>query len=125
MRLLLFAFLLMNSAFCFAQKAEFSIEKPTHKFPKTIEGPVLKHEYHVLNTGTEPLVIADYKVACPCTKLTLPAPIPPGKTGVIKLEFETKGKYYQQDRSIYLTTNTKKGAEVLRFKVFVEPLDEQ
>ena len=124
MRTIIAAFLLMNSAFCFGQKAEFFVDKATHKFPKTPEGPTIYHDYHIANLGTDTLVISNYKVACTCTKITLPAPVPPGDSAVIHLEFDTKGKYYQQDRSIFLHTNTLKGTETLRFKVFVEPKEE-
>lgn len=124
MRCLAIAFLILNSAFCIGQKAEFSVDKGVYTFPKTKEGPVLSHDYVVTNTGTIPLIISDYKVSCPCTKATLPGPIKPGESATITVTFETKGKYYEQDRSIMLSTNTKKGTEKLRFKVFVIPEDE-
>jgi hypothetical protein len=75
----------------------------------------------ITNTGDAPLIISEYKVSCPCTKVTLPDPIPPGKSAVLHVTFETKGKYYEQDRAIILSTNTKKGTEKVRFKVFVIP----
>lgn len=124
MRCLTIAFLILNSAFCIGQKAEFSVDKGTFTFPKTKEGPVISHDFVITNTGDAPLIISDYKVSCPCTKATLPDPIPPGKSAIIHVTFETKGKYYEQDRSVILSTNTKKGTEKVRFKVFVIPEDE-
>lgn len=124
MRYLIIAFILINSAFCIGQKAEFSVDKSVFTFPKTKEGPVLSHDFVITNTGTAPLIISDYKVSCPCTKVTLPGPVQPGDSAIIHVTFETKGKYYEQDRSIILITNTKKGTEKLRFKVFVIPEDE-
>lgn len=124
MRYLAIAFLILNSAFCIGQKAEFSVDKGVFTFPKTKEGPVISHDYVITNTGDSPLIISDYKVSCPCTKATLPDPIPPGKSAILHVTFETKGKYYEQDRSIILSTNTKKGTEKVRFKVFVIPEDE-
>ncbi|AEA42959.1 DUF1573 domain-containing protein [Fluviicola taffensis] len=121
MRYFIIAFVILNSAFCIGQKAEFSVDKGTFTFPKTKEGPVITHDFVITNTGTDELVISDYKVSCPCTKVILPAPILPGDTGIIQVNFETKGKYYEQDRSIILITNTKKGTEKVRFKVFVIP----
>ena len=125
MRCLVVAFILINSAFCIGQKAEFSVDKSVFTFPKTKEGPVLLHDFIVTNTGTAPLIISDYKVSCPCTKVTLPGTIQPGDSAIIHVTFETKGKYYEQDRSIILITNTRKGTEKLRFKVFVIPEDEE
>lgn len=124
MRRFITALILLNSAFCMGQKAEFSVDKRVFTFPKTKEGPVLSHDYLITNTGDAPLIISDYKVSCPCTKATLPDPIPPGKSAILHVTFDTKGKYYEQDRSILLSTNTKKGTEKVRFKVFVIPEDE-
>ena len=124
MRTLLVIVLILNSAFCMSQRAGFFVKEPTFKFPKTIAGAQLSHAFIVQNTGDAPLVISGFEVACSCTKVTLPAPVPPGGTGVITVEFDTNGKYYQQDRTVLLKTNTKRGTEKLRFKVFVVPKDE-
>lgn len=111
-----------NSALGFGQAAEFFVKQPSHKFPKTAEGKVLEHTFTVTNTGKAPLIISDYKVECTCTKVVLPKePILPGKTGSIKVTFDSEGKAFYQDRIILLTTNTKKKTEKLRFKVYVEP----
>lgn len=104
--------------------AEFFVESPLHKFPKTREGIQLKHAFVVKNTGETPLIISRYEVSCSCTKVTLPGPIAPGESGHVTVEFDTNGKYYQQDRKIILFTNTKKKTEYLRFKVYVIPADE-
>jgi hypothetical protein len=114
----------MNSAFGFGQTAEFFVQSPLHKFPKTTEGVQLKHTFEVTNTGDVPLIISNYEVACSCTKVALPGPIQPGETGKITVEFDTNGKYYLQDRKIILHTNTKRRLEYLRFKVYVIPTEE-
>ena len=116
--------LFLNTAFGFGQKAVFFSSKPIHKFPKTQEGVQLKHTFEITNTGDVPLVISSYDVSCSCTKVTLPGPIQPGEVGRITVEFDTNGKYYQQDRKIILQTNSKKKIEYLRFKVFVVPNEE-
>ena len=116
----LFVFLLNVFIFSssLAQNAKISVDKNTHKFPATKQGEVVDHEFMVTNTGTTPLIISDYSVAC--TKVLLPKqPIPPGETYALKVTFDTKGKYYFQDRTIHLVTNTKKGKYSLRIKVKV------
>lgn len=123
----LFAFMILflNSALGFGQVAEFSLEQTLVKFPKTKEGVVLEHTFVFTNTGSTPLIISDYSVACKCTKVILPKePVLPGKTGEIKITFDTEGKFYQQDREVLLTMNTKKKIAKLRFKVFVIPREE-
>lgn len=115
----------MNTALGFSQEAVFSLKEPTYKFPKTNEGVVLEHTYIFTNTGTVPLIINEYSVACTCTKVEFSKePVAPGKTGMIKIIFDTGGKYYLQDREILLSVNTKKKIQKLRFKVFVIPKEE-
>lgn len=124
MRSLLFAILILNSALGFGQEAEFFVEEPTYKFPKTEEGPVIQHTFIVKNTGKKPLVITEAKVSCPCTVVLHPDTIQPGATDSISVSFDTKGKYDFQDRKILLFTNTKKKVEQLRFKVFIIPKED-
>ena len=101
------------------------MDKAVFEFPDTTEGPVLVHEFVITNTGSDSLEISDARVSCSCTKVILPQePIAPGEQGVITVTFDTNGKFGDQDRKILLTTNTKKGHEQLRFKVYVIPLDE-
>lgn len=115
----------MNSALGFTQEAEFSLEKSVHKFPKTKEGEVLEHTFIFTNTGSAPLIINEYSVACKCTKVVFSdEPILPGKKGTVKVIFDTEGKYYQQDRVVILNVNTKKKTMKLRFKVYVIPREE-
>ena len=115
----------MSSALGFAQEAEFDIDKAVIKFPKTQEGQILHHTFVVENSGDAPLIISEYEVACPCTKLTLPDhPINPGDIAELELTFDTKGKYYFQDRTILVHTNTSKGIHKLRMKVNVVPSED-
>ena len=110
----------LNSALVFGQEAEFSLDKSVHKFPKTVEGVLLEHEYTVTNSGDAPLIISDYKVSCSCTKAYLPKkPILPGESYKIRVTFDTEGKYDWQDRTVFLQTNTKKETHSVRFKVRV------
>ena len=112
----------LNSALGFCQEAEFSIDKSIHKFPVTKQGEVLSHEYMITNSGDEPLIISDYKVSCACTKVALPeSSIEPGATFALQVTFDTKDKYYYQDRTIILVANTKKKMHKIRFKVKVVP----
>lgn len=117
--------ILMGSALGFGQAAEFSLEKPLHKFPKTNEGKVLTHYYRFTNTGNVPLILESFAVTCSCTKVKLPSyPIAPGKTDSIEVTFDSNGKYYQQDRIITIQSNAKKKKTELRFKVYVVPKED-
>lgn len=108
----------------FTQRAVFYAPSKTVRFPKTKEGEVLKYRYIVKNIGKAPLEFYGFEAECTCTEVTLPkGSIKPGDQDFIDVVFNTNGKYYFQDRIIYLSTNTRKKREKLRFKVFVIPKD--
>ena len=71
------------------------------------EGEVVKHLFKFTNVGKEPLTITNCKGSCGCTVPTWPKePIPPGASGEIKVEFNTKGKPGQQSKRVTVTANT-------------------
>jgi hypothetical protein len=60
------------------------------------------------NTGNKPLIIAEVRPGCGCTVADKPeAPIAPGKEGVIKATFNTKGQTVgTHDKSVTVLANT-------------------
>lgn len=71
------------------------------------EGEVVKHVYKFKNTGKEPLVISNAKGSCGCTVPTWPKePVPPGGSGEIQVEFNSKGKPGPQSKRVTVTANT-------------------
>lgn len=125
MKSLLTFMLILSSALGFGQVAEFSFQQKTWKFPKTHEGEILTHYYTFTNTGNAPLVINNYEVECHCTEVDFPDyPIAPGATDSVKMTFDTKGKYYNQERTIKLHSNAKKAETVLWFKGYVIPKED-
>lgn len=71
------------------------------------EGEVVKHVFKFKNTGSEPLVISNAKGSCGCTVPTWPKEaVPPGGTGEIKVEFNSKGKPGQQSKKVTVVANT-------------------
>ncbi len=76
-------------------------------FGVTDEGEIVKHAYKFKNVGSEPLLISNCKGSCGCTVPTWPKePIPPGGTGEIKVEFNSKGKPGRQSKRVTVTANT-------------------
>jgi len=111
---------MINSVLALSQ-AEFSILKKTINHGKAKEGIVLSFDYEITNTGNEPLIFKDYKVACSCTKAILPEkPVMPGEKIKINVTFDTKDKIGFQDRTIEVTSNAKNGLMKLKFKVTVQ-----
>ena len=111
--------ILLSAFTCFSQtgKADFKFEKKVHKFGKVNEGEVIRFSYAFINSGTEPLIITDIKVACTCTTFDYPKkPISPGETAEISVQFDTNKKIGYQDRTLEIFSNSLKSPEIIRFK---------
>lgn len=82
-------------------------EQPVYDFGTVDEGEIVKYSYKFKNIGSEPLVISNCKGSCGCTVPTWPKePVPPGGTGEIKVEFNSKGKPGPQSKRVTVTANT-------------------
>ena len=111
------AFLLLACT-AFAQGLKFDEVK--YNFGFVHEGEKLVHEYAFENTGSQPVIISEYKVQCSCTQVEFPKqPIKPGEKGVVKVTFDTTNKMDRQDRTVLLTTNAQAQPYELRFKCVV------
>jgi hypothetical protein len=115
------AFVFVPAGSVYAQEKKgsgpvFKFEDARWNFGMVREGEQIHMEFKFTNTGTEPIIITDTKVACGCTKVEYPkAPIKPGEKGVIKVNFDTNGKMDRQDRTVDIISNAT-GTTQLRFK---------
>ncbi len=124
LKIVITAILLLITAPVHLQRAVFYAPIKVVRFPKTIEGEKLNYRFTIKNSGDVPLTIYGFEAECTCTDVILPAmPIQPNDSEYIEVSFDTRGKYFYQDRVIYFATNTKRKREKLRFKVFVIPKD--
>ncbi|MEO6131025.1 MAG: DUF1573 domain-containing protein [Saprospiraceae bacterium] len=84
-----------------------AFEETDFDFGTVNEGEHVKHTYKFKNTGNEPLIIASAKGSCGCTVPKWPSdPIAPGQTGVIDVEFDSKGKPGKQTKRVTVVANT-------------------
>jgi len=84
------------------------------------EGEQLEIAFRFKNTGNSPLVIKDVRPSCGCTVAEKPeAPVAPGKEGVIKTKFDTKGRIGNNHKTIDVEANTEQGRYVIAFDVTV------
>lgn len=89
------------------------------------EGEVVKHTFKFTNVGKDPLLINNAKGSCGCTVPTWPKEaIPPGGTGEIKVEFNTKGKPGMQSKRVTVTANTNPTETFLEIKGEVRGKDQ-
>ena len=86
-------------------------EEPIFDFGTVDDGEKVVHVYKFKNTGNEPLVIANAKASCGCTVPDWPKdPIEPGKSGEIKVQFDSGGKGGEggapTEKRVTVTANT-------------------
>lgn len=102
-------FMLLIALSCFAQKkAIIQFDKTTHDFGTFEEekGKVTT-EFQFKNVGDAPLLITRTAASCGCTTPEYPkTPIAPGKSGVIKVTYNAKGRPGVFQKTVYVFANT-------------------
>ena len=84
-----------------------AFEETDFDFGTVDDGEKVRHTYKFKNTGNEPLIISSAKGSCGCTVPKWSSdPIAPGQTGVIDVEFDSKGKPGKQTKRVTVTANT-------------------
>ncbi|MEO1261637.1 MAG: DUF1573 domain-containing protein [Bacteroidota bacterium] len=102
--------------------AKMEFTKMIHDFGEVKEGQIVKHAFEFTNTGKIPLVISDAHSTCGCTVPEWPEnPVPPGASGRINVEFNTKSKTNNQEKPVIITANTYPSVTKVFLKGFVVP----
>lgn len=82
------------------------VEKPVHDFGTITQGQKVDHIFTVKNRGDEPLAISQIRSSCGCTAATISAKtIPPGKSGEIKVTFDSANFAGQVTKTVHLDSN--------------------
>ena len=77
-----------------------------YDFGKITAGENVAHDFEFTNTGTAPLIISNASATCGCTVPEYPKePVAPGKSGIIKVVFNSAGKTGMQHKVVTLTSN--------------------
>ncbi|MCD6067592.1 MAG: hypothetical protein K0S33_2418 [Bacteroidetes bacterium] len=106
--------------------ADIKFEKLVHDYGTIKQGANGDCEFIYTNTGKEPLIISNCQGSCGCTVPSCPKePILPGKTGVIKVHYDTK-RVGMISKSVTVNSNAKSGTLTLQIKGNVEavPVEE-
>jgi len=81
-------------------------ENKTFNFSKLAQGENVEHEYSFKNTGKSDLLIRKVRASCGCTAIiTDKKVIPAGEEGSIKVNFNSKGKMGNQNKTVTVITN--------------------
>ena len=88
-----------------------------HDFGTIHEREIVEYEFSFTNNGKTPLIINSAIGSCGCTVPSYPHdPLEPGKSGVMKVTFNSAGKSGHQEKSVTIHTNTLRGLHTLFIK---------
>lgn len=107
-------------------QADIKFDKLVHDYGTLKQGADGTCEFTFKNTGKEPLIISNCQGSCGCTVPSCPKePINQGKTGVIKVHYDTK-RVGPITKTVMVQSNAKSGTITLQIKGTVEaaPQDE-
>jgi hypothetical protein len=94
--------------------AKIEFNKEVHDYGNIKYGGEPYCSFEFKNTGDEPLIISNAKGSCGCTVPEYPkTPIKVGKTGNIKVSFDSTGKHGETSKTVTLLCNTKEGNKIL------------
>lgn len=93
-----------------------------YDFGDIIQGAKAEHVFAFENSGTEPLILSNVLTTCGCTATEWPRePIAPGKTGEIKVVFNSAGKMGRQTKIVTVVSNAVNSQEKVKMLGTVLP----
>lgn len=102
-------------------KPTMDFKDTVHNFSTMHEDEVVQYEFSFTNNGKTPLIITDASGSCGCTVPEYPHdPLPPGKSGIMKVTFNSSGKSGHQEKSVTIHANTVRNIHMLFIKADVE-----
>jgi len=106
-----------------APTTTIKFKSETHDFGNLQEGDAAEAEFVFTNTGKEPLIIQNVHPGCGCTTpFWSKDAVAPGKTGIIKAAYGTKGRPGPFNKNITVTSTA--GTSVIYIKGNVEKAPE-
>lgn len=107
------------------KQAAIKFDKEEHDFGTLLQGEVVSYSFHFTNIGNMPLIISEVGSSCGCTVGDYPRePIAPGKTGDIKVTYNSAGHHGFQSRFLTVMSNTNPAKTTLRIKGTVQTPDQ-
>ncbi len=102
--------------------AKIEFEEKVFDFGKVKEGTIVEQSFKFKNIGSKDLLLLYHQATCGCTVPDFSKePYAPGKSGVIKIAFDTKGKKLNQTKKIKIFTNTIPNMTELTIQGYVIP----
>lgn len=104
----LYIAVLFYSLVSFAQiiGPKVNLKETEFNFKEVIGGEIVNHDFVISNTGGDVLKISDVRASCGCTAAKPEkSELEPGESTVIKVSFNSSGRYGAQTKFVYVTTN--------------------
>ena len=100
---------------------QMSLYEKEFNFGSINQGDKVEHTFTFKNTGEADLIISDARASCGCTVPEYPkTAIKPGKTGDIRVKFNSEGKRGQTLKTVTISCNTATGSEILKIKTNIK-----
>jgi len=104
-------------------EAVIAFDISSYDFGDIKQGDKVEYSFSFKNTGNQPLLVTNVLVQCGCTATDWPRePIASGKTGIIKVMFDSSGKTGMQHKVITIVSNATNTHE--RVKILTNILPE-
>src|SRR5690606_34226755 len=97
-------------------------EETAFDFGEVKEGEVIEHVYTYTNTGKTPVILSQVSASCGCTTPSYTqTPVLPGKSGEIKVSFDSNGQVGKQQKIVTIASNAENGVTTVQLKGEVLP----
>lgn len=104
-----------------AKTTNMTFNKKEHDFGDIKQGDKVNYTFTFKNTGSNDLSIASANASCGCTVPEYTKdPIQPGKSGKMKVSFDSTGKTGVQTKTVTVRANTPSGVETLTIKANIK-----
>jgi hypothetical protein len=106
---------LLFCTFAVFSQGKFQFETNSHDFGSVVEGDLATHVFKFTNVGNAPIVMTNVRASCGCTTPEWSkAPVLPGKEGIIKAVYNSKGRPGNFTKSITITSNASQPVKSLK-----------
>ncbi len=104
-----------------AKTTTMVFNKKEHDFGDIKQGDKVNYTFTFKNTGDNDLIISSANASCGCTVPEYTKdPIKPGKSGKMKVSFDSTGKTGVQTKTVTVRANTASGVETLTIKTNIK-----
>lgn len=94
---------------------QITFQESEYNFGDIKQGEKVEHVFEFKNTGSAPLVLSNVLTTCGCTASEwTKTPVAPGKSGQIKVTFNSAGKMGVQNKVVTIMSNATNAQETVK-----------